>query len=197
MGSGEWIRLIFEMASLRFLSPQDQSMILNWRNSESVAPYMLRDTPITHEEHHNWFGHVLLDSDFAVVRIMEHEGICCGLVSISNINNKERSADWGGYLAPDVPRGSGLGKALMYLSVEVAFNQLDLSRILVEVIVDNAAAIRLYESIGFIRVQTIVNRAEQQRGFIDVVQMSLDQDDWHHRREAVETQLVAQNLLSK
>ena len=183
------------MASLRFVSPEDQSMILDWRNSEAVAPYMLRDSPISHEEHHIWFGQVLFDSDFAVFRIMEHEGICCGLVSISNINNKERSADWGGYLAPGVPRGSGLGKALMYLSVEVAFNQLDLSRILVEVIVGNTAAIGLYESIGFIRVQTIVNRAEQKQGFVDVIQMSLDQDDWNRRRGTVKEQLVANNLL--
>jgi len=187
--------LNFEMASLRFVSPQDQSMILDWRNSEAVAPYMLRDTPISTEEHQNWFEQVLLDSDFAVFRIMEHEGVYCGLVSISNINNKERSADWGGYLAPDAPRGSGLGKALMYLSVEVAFNQLDLSRILVEVIVGNTAAIGLYESIGFIRVQTIVNRAEQKQGFVDVIQMSLDQDDWNRRRGKVKQQLVANNLL--
>jgi UDP-4-amino-4,6-dideoxy-N-acetyl-beta-L-altrosamine N-acetyltransferase len=184
------------MASLRFVSPQDQSMILDWRNSEAVAPYMLRDTPISTEEHQNWFGQVLLDSDFAVFRIMEHEGVDCGLVSISNIDNQERSADWGGYLAPDAPRGSGLGKALMYLSVEVAFNQLNLNRILVEVIVDNSAAIGLYESIGFIPVQTIVNRTEQKRGFVDVVQMSLDQHNWNLRRGAVKKQLVENILLA-
>lgn len=189
------IRLMNVMASLRHLTPQDESMILEWRNSDAVAPYMLRDTVISEEEHHRWFGQILHDTDFAVFRIMEHGGVSCGLASLSRIDTEGLSAEWGGYLAPEIPRGSGLGKALMYLSVSVAFNEFELNQVLVEVIVGNDAAIGLYESIGFTRGETIFNRAEHKNGPVDVIAMSLTRENWNVCGDEVKTLLVANNLI--
>ena len=183
------------MASLRLLTPHDESMVLEWRNSVAVAPYMLRDTLISQEEHHRWFGQILHDTDVAVFRIMEHGGVSCGLVSLTHIDTEGLSAEWGGYLAPEIPRGSGLGKALMYLSVSVAFNELKLNQVLVEAIVGNNAAIGLYESIGFTRGETIFNRAEHKHGPVDALTMALTRNDWNVRRDEVKTLLVANNLI--
>jgi len=183
------------MASLRFLTPDDELMVLEWRNSAAVAPYMLRDSLIAQEEHHRWFGQILHDTNVAVFRIMEHEGVSCGLASLTHIDTEGLSAAWGGYLAPEIPRGSGLGKALMYLSVSVAFNELKLNQVLVEVIVGNDAAIGLYESIGFTRSETIFNRAEHKNGPVDALAMSLTRNDWNVRRDEVKTLLVANNLI--
>ena len=194
---GVTIRLLGVMASLRHLTPQDESMILEWRNSTSVAPYMLRDTLISEEEHRKWFGQILTDTDFALFRIMEHEGVSCGLMSLSHIHPDKLSGEWGGYLAPHVPRGSGLGKTLMYLSVNAAFNQLGLNQIQVEVIVGNDVAIGLYESLGFLRGETIVNRAERKNGSVDVITMSLKRDSWNIRKLEVKKLLVASNLITE
>ena len=184
------------MAALRILSPRDELMILDWRNSVAVAPYMLRDTLISQEEHHRWFSQIIQDTDSAVFRIMEHEGVSCGLVSLSQIDKNGTSAEWGGYLAPEVPRGSGLGKALMYLSATAAFSQLGLNQILVKVIIGNDAAIGLYESVGFLRDEIIVNRVEHKNGPIDVIAMSLERDDWAVCKVEVRKQLVARNLIT-
>ena len=102
----------------------------------------------------------------------------------------------GVYLAPEVRRGSGLGKALMYLSVSVAFTDLELKQVLVEAIVGNNAAVGLYESIGFIRGKTILNRDEHKNGPVEVIAMSLTRDDWDERRDEVKTLLVANNLIN-
>ena len=83
------------MASLRLLTPHDESMVLDWRNSAAVAPFMLRDTLISQEEHHRWFGQILHDTDNAVFRIMEHEGVSCGLASLTHLDTEGRSAEWG------------------------------------------------------------------------------------------------------
>ena len=183
------------MASLRLLTPHDESMVLEWRNSAAVAPFMLRDTLISQEEHHRWFGQTLHDTEVAVFRIMEHEGVACGLASLTRIDTEGLSAEWGGYLAPEIPRGSGLGKALMYLSVSVAFNEFKLKRVEVEVIVGNYAAIGLYESIGFTRGETIFNRAERKNGPVDVIAMSLTRENWNVRSDEVKALLVANNLI--
>ena len=194
---GVTIRLNSDMTSLRLLTPQDESMILEWRNSDAVAPYMLRDTLISQEEHHRWFGQILHDTDFAVFRIMEHGGVSCGLASLNPINTDKLSGEWGGYLAPHVPRGSGLGKTLMYLSLTMAYSHLRLNLIQVEVIVGNDAAIGLYESIGFLRGETIFNRAEHRNGLVEVIAMSLDQVNWNLRKDEVREFLVANNLITE
>ena len=194
---GMTIRLLTVMASLRHLTPHDESMILEWRNSASVAPYMLRDTLISEEEHHKWFGQVLADTDFTIVRIMEHEGVTCGLMSLSHIHANKSSGEWGGYLAPHIPRGSGFGKTLMYLSLITAFDQLGINQIQIEVIVGNVAAIGLYESLGFIRGETIINRAKRENGPVDVVTMSLKRDSWNLRKHKVQKLLMANNLITE
>ena len=191
------IRLNNEMGSLRLLTPQDESMILEWRNSDAVVPYMLRDTLISQEEHHRWFGQILHDTDSAVFRIMEHEGVSCGLASLSPINSDKLSGEWGGYLAPHIPRGSGLGKTLMYLSLTMAFSHLKLNLVQVEVLVGNDAAIGLYDSIGFIRGETIFNRAEHKNGPADVIAMSLKRVDWNLRKDEVREILIANNLITE
>jgi RimJ/RimL family protein N-acetyltransferase len=83
----------------------------------------------------------------------------------------------------------------MYLSVTAAFQQLGLNQILVEVIVGNDAAIGLYESIGFVRGETIFNRAQHKNGPVDVIAMSLTRDDWNGRRDEVKKFLVMNNLI--
>jgi RimJ/RimL family protein N-acetyltransferase len=84
----------------------------------------------------------------------------------------------------------------MYLSVSVAFTDLELKQVLVEVIVGNDAAVGLYESVGFIRGETIFNRAEHKHGPVDVIAMSLTRDDWDERKDEVKTLLVANNLIN-
>lgn len=185
------------MGSLRHLAPQDELMILEWRNSDAVSPYMLRDTVISQEDHQRWFGQILHDTDSAVFRIMEHEGVPCGLASLSPINTEKLSGKWGGYLAPHVPRGSGLGKALMYLSLTMAFSHLRMNLVQVEVIVGNDAAIGLYDSFGFMRGETIFNRAEHKNGPLDVISMSLKRVDWNLGKDEVREILMANNLITE
>ena len=194
---GVTIRLKCIMAALRLPKPNDELMILKWRNSEAVAPYMLRDTVITPEEHQRWFEKIINDTDHELFRILEHEGITCGFVSLSQISLKVHSCEWGGYLSPDTPRGVGLGRTLMYLSIAIAFSHLGLDQIMVEVIVDNRAAINLYESMGFVRDKTIVNRAERQHGPADVIVMLLNQNDWNSLKDDFRSQLITRNLISE
>lgn len=194
---GVTIRLKCTMAALRLPNLNDELMILKWRNSEAVAPYMLRDTFISQEEHHRWFEKILTDTDSGLFRIMEHEGLPCGLVSLSRIDIQELSCEWGGYLSPDTPRGVGLGRTLMYLSIMIAFNHLALKRIVVEVIVGNDAAISLYGSMGFIPDKTKVKRFERQNGPAEVIVMSLERDDWNSLKDRVRSLLMANKLISE
>jgi UDP-4-amino-4,6-dideoxy-N-acetyl-beta-L-altrosamine N-acetyltransferase len=188
------IRLKPAMVTFRRPNPHDALMLLEWRNSDAVAPYMLRDDPIPQVEHQLWFANILVDADSAIYRIMEDGGVPSGFISLTRLDYSQRSCEWGGYLAPHVRRGAGLGKAMMYLSAETAFEQLEMSQIIVEVIIGNNAAIGLYESIGFLQEQIIFNRAQRTDGSVDVIQMTLQRTDWDQRKGTIKLSLLESGL---
>jgi UDP-4-amino-4,6-dideoxy-N-acetyl-beta-L-altrosamine N-acetyltransferase len=173
------------MVSFRDLHPDDKDMILSWRNSEQVAPFMLRDDPISREEHHEWFENVLEGSSSGIFKVAESNGTAIGLASLTRIDLRHRSCEWGGYLAPDVPRGTGYGRALVYRSLVLAFETLNLNRVVVEVLVTNSAATRLYESVGFRKEGTLRERAQQRGGSIDTTIMAMLKDEWNEVRGTV------------
>jgi UDP-4-amino-4,6-dideoxy-N-acetyl-beta-L-altrosamine N-acetyltransferase len=177
------------MLNLRPLTLDDAPMILEWRNSDAVAPFMFRSDPIPYDEHQIWFSKVLSDSDTAIYRIMEKSDVPVGFVSISEIDEKRKTCEWGGYLAPSVPRGSGLGKALLYMSANVAFEKFQLDEIVVEVIISNDVAKRLYESIGFEIQKTIVKTTSDSPRPVSAIVMNLERSTWQATRGQVEKDL--------
>ena len=182
------------MFNLRNLRESDEAMVLKWRNSPQVAPYMLRDTPITEIEHHKWFSKAKNDSPVSIIRILEDEEQPLGLVSLTNIDREELSCDWGGYLAPTISRGSGLGKALIYMSINLAIEEFDIEVFKVEVIVGNDNAIRLYESCGFEYKQLIKHRFIRPSGPVDVLEYSLNRLQWISARDAIKKRLIDLDL---
>ena len=153
-------------------------MILRWRNAPEVAGFMFRDDPITVAEHERWFAGALVDREDIAHRIFTSGGTPSGLFSLSSIDRRNQGCVWGGYLAPDAPRGSGLGAQLMKVSLAMAFDELDLHRVVVEAIESNARAIGLYEKMGFCREGFLRDRARQSHGFVNVVLLSLLRDQW-------------------
>ncbi len=140
---------------------------------------MFRDDPITDEEHERWFTGALIDREDVAHRLFTSGGTPSGLFSLSGIDHRNRGCIWGGYLAPDAPRGSGLGVELMTISLRMAFDELGLHRVVVEAIESNTRAIGLYEKIGFRREGFLRDRARQSHGFVNVVLLGLLRDEWH------------------
>ena len=64
-------------------------------------------------------------------------------------------------------QGRGVGKALLKACVEMADNWLNLTRLELEVYTDNAAAIRLYESFGFMHEGTKRQDAFRDGRYVD------------------------------
>lgn len=166
------------MFSSRNLELADAQNLLEWRNSDSVAPFMFNDRPIRFAEHLSWVEQNLQDEPTGLRRIFIANGQPSGFFSLTSIDITNRSCVWGGYLAPEVPRGRGYGKAMMDESLRIAFEDLDMHRVVVEVIVGNDRAIALYESAGFRREGVLRDRAQQSHGYVDVVIMGILDSEW-------------------
>lgn len=183
------------MVTLRIPQSDDEIHILRWRNSPQVAPYMYRDDPISSEEHALWFASILEDTKTNIVRIVEHDNGPAGLSSLTKIDRRHKSCEWGGYLSPEIDRGIGIGSAALFLSLKFAFDDLNLNRVVVEVFSDNVKAIHLYESIGFQREGLLKERAWHSDGPKDVIVMALLAREWKSRSKSLEESLKYRELI--
>lgn len=170
------------MVSLRLPEIGDCDRVLEWRNSSEVAAFMYRDDPIPPQEHAAWFPSTIHDRNGARYRVVESESTPIGWISLTNIDTRNRSCEWGGYLAPEAPRGKGLGKDMLLASLDMAFTELGMNRVVVEVIVGNDRALYLYESVGFVREGLLRERAWQLDGPRDVICLALLSRDWKSDR---------------
>lgn len=127
------------------MQSNDLEKVMNWRNHPSVRQNMLTQHLITMDEHQEWFERTTNNSRSKIM-LVEHEGDSIGLVHFTDIE-LQASTDWGFYVAPDTPKGSGqrLGKC----ALAFAFRKLQVHKVLGKVVAFNSASIRFHESLGF------------------------------------------------
>lgn len=136
-----------------YLSPltrADSETLFGWINDrESLlnsAPYKPTHLP----QHLEWFDSITNRSDtviFGINQKSDHKLIgTCQLHSISPIH---RSAELQIRIGMAEARGQGLGKDACGLLLRHAFDDLNLHRVHLHVLAPNAAARRLYQSLGF------------------------------------------------
>lgn len=169
---------VLSMIVLRLPVLADMDQVLMWRNSPEVAPYMYRDDPIPAHEHAKWFPTTTTDSPTARYRVAELNGTSVGWTSLTRIDLRNRSCEWGGYLAPSAPRSSGIGRLVLEGSLRMAFAEMNMNRIVVEVLVGNDRALHLYESLGFKREGVLRERAWHSSGPRDAIALSMLATEW-------------------
>ena len=136
---------MIKACTVRALTEDDLPMVLAWRNHPAVRGLMLTQHEITLEEHRQWFGRVKHDKSRQQLIVMDGT-LPLGFVQFNSVS-QGGIADWGFYLRPDAPSGSGtkLGQAaLMH-----AFNVLGLHKVCGQAIESNAASIAFHQKMGF------------------------------------------------
>lgn len=169
-------------ASLRPLQPEDSDRLLAWRNLPEVSRWMYNDHLITREEHERWFAGAIGASDRRYW-VIEYESQPVGLANLADISLEESRADWAFYLADPSVRGSGLGAFVEYMVIERTFEELGLQELYCEVIVENAAVLKLHERFGFQRIAALEGRAVKAGIPVDVIRYRLRASDWSDLRD--------------
>jgi len=109
---------------LRPMTADDLETVLAWRNHPQVRRCMFSSGEIAPDEHAAWFARASVDTD-RMLLIFERDGDPSGFVSFDG-TAKGGVVDWGFYLAPEAPRGTGavLGRhALDYAFVDNGFHK--------------------------------------------------------------------------
>jgi UDP-4-amino-4,6-dideoxy-N-acetyl-beta-L-altrosamine N-acetyltransferase len=133
------------LPSMRRMNHGDLEHVLSWRNHPDVRRYMLTKHEIGLDEHTRWFERASQDPARHLL-IHERSGQALGFVQIHEIASGG-IADWGFYLAPHAPKGTGAGLGLGAL--EYAFETACLHKICGQTLASNDRSIRFHQKLGF------------------------------------------------
>lgn len=139
------------MFRLRELERKDLKRINEWRNDEELisllgAPFRY----IGPEIDDKWFNDYLLSRNKNVrCAIVQEDDLILGLISLTNINHINQSAELHIMIGDKECRHKGAGTFAVNKIVDYAFSHLNLHRVELSVLQTNAIAIKTYEKCGF------------------------------------------------
>lgn len=166
--------------TLRAMTESDLEQVLQWRNHPEVRCYMYTTHEIRLEEHRKWFANASNNPAIDLL-IYEQDGEAKGFVNIT-LTRCTEVADWGFYLAPNAPKGSGreLGKqALNY-----AFFQRSLHKVCGQALGFNQRSIAFHKSFGFTEEGRLRDQHFDGAEYHDVLCFGLLNREWHAKVEA-------------
>lgn len=166
-----------ERVQLRRMGPQDAAAVVRLRSDPDVQAQLFSERPPTVAEHLRWLADVDARGDRHEFMIVERtSGQSVGTIGLSRIDPRHRRAEYGVLIGEPGARGKGLASEASRLLLDYAFRTLGLVRVYLHVFADNAAAVRLYERVGFLREGLLRRHVYKGGRFRDVVAMAAVRD---------------------
>ena len=131
--------------TVRPMVAEDLEQVLEWRNHPDVRRYMYTHHEIDAAEHRAWFERSLADPAQHLF-IVEAQGRPLGFVQFKEAG-ADRVADWGFYVVPGAPKGSG--RKMGAAALRHAFATLGLHKIRGQAFESNERSIAMHRALGF------------------------------------------------
>lgn len=160
---------------VRPMCEEDLERVLSWRNHPEVRRYMYTQHEISLDEHVRWFAQASQNPKRHLL-VFEIDAKPLGFINIHQIASGG-IGDWGFYVAPDAPKGTGqaLGQAVMRYAFEVA----GLHKLCGQALVFNERSIRFHVKLGFQREGVLRQQYFDGQQYHDVVCFGLLANEWH------------------
>lgn len=134
---------------LRPLKPEDAARMLEWMQTEDVVHYLrLRGENMTLADTSAFIEKARDESVDLHRAVTMEDGRYYGTVSLKNIDRQAGEAEYAISLHPDAI-GTGAARRATEGILRIAFRQLGLRRVYLNVAEENLRAIRFYEKFGF------------------------------------------------
>lgn len=162
--------------TLRAVEASDLESTRRWRNDGRVnGPALGRRFPVTEVGERAWFEGLSVGAfpTQVVWAVADDTGAIVGLVQLNTIHWINRTAEFGVWIGPE-HWGRGHGARATTLACDHGFTSLGLRQIRLQVITSNAAAITVYERVGFTRECTMRDAVLLDGEPCDLLQMMLD-----------------------
>jgi diamine N-acetyltransferase len=152
-----------------------------WVNDPRVADPFMLPGPISEDSHQRWFDGLVERKSERLLAILEAPGDAhAGNLGFKAIDDRNRRAEIWVYLGPD-NQGRGLGRAAVRSATRLAFEDLRLEKLYLNVRPDNSAAIRIYENAGYTTEEILRSEICYKGKRWDLIRMGLDEPRWRKR----------------
>jgi UDP-4-amino-4,6-dideoxy-N-acetyl-beta-L-altrosamine N-acetyltransferase len=156
------------------MTSQDLERVLAWRNHKEVRRYMYTQHEICLEEHTRWFERASQDASRHLL-VFEVDATALGFINIHQIG-PGGVADWGFYVAPNAPRGTG--RRLGQIALRHAFTQVGLHKLCGQALAYNERSIKFHLSQGFLQEGILRDQHFDGQRHHDVVCFGLIASEW-------------------
>mgnify|MGYP003999572533 FL=1 len=125
---------------------------MRWLNDKEVTRFMVfGDSPITLESMKDYLNTLKNDNSLLLAVIMADDDRHVGNIRIGPIDEHSNRSDTGIMIGDRSVWGKGIASSAMRLALNYSFNGLNLRRITLGVMSENVKAMKLFESLGFVR----------------------------------------------
>lgn len=146
------IRLDGERVFLRSITHDDTDLMVKWRNQENVNRYFFYRGVFDRESHERWLKEkVETGQVIQLIVCMKDDGRPVGCTYLRDIDYDNKKAEYGVFLGEEDVRGMGIGKEILNLTVDYAFEVLGLHRVYARVREDNNPSLYSFLHCGFER----------------------------------------------
>lgn len=139
--------------TLRPLELRDAERMLEWMHDENVTHFLrINGKNATIEDTRRFIENAKDESITLHRAITDEKGIYLGTVSLKNIDREKREAEYAICMHSDA-MGTGAAWEASSRIVAMAFEELGLNRVYLNVLEENARAVRFYNKFGFTYVE--------------------------------------------
>lgn len=167
------VRLEGERVYLRSITSDDTDMVVRWRNQENVIKYFFYRGDFTKESHENWLRTRVDTGEVEqFIVCMKDTDRPIGCTYIRDIDYTNRKAEYGVFLGEEDARGKGIGKEILNLTVDYAFNTLKLHRIYARVYESNKPSLFSFLHCQFTQEAVLKDSIWADGNYHDIVLLS-------------------------
>lgn len=164
----------------RKMRESDLETVLRWRNHPDVRKCMLSQHQITMAEHRAWFDRSAKDATRALL-VVEENDLIMGCVVFSNISCGS-TTDWSFYAKPDSP--SGTGRKVCGAALDFAFRDLQIHKVVGQVLAFNEASIRTHLRLGFTQEGVLREHHLIYGKHLDLIVFGILSYEWRYRNRS-------------
>ena len=162
-----------EHVILRPITAEDTDDIVRWRNSPEVIKYFIFRETFTAQMHEHWLETKVASGKVIQYIIIDKDnGKKVGSVYLKDIDPVNESAEYGIFIGESSARGRGLGSETAKIFTDFAFSSLQLHRISLRLLSNNATAQRSYEKAGFVIEGVFKDMVKLNGEFTDIIFMA-------------------------
>lgn len=166
---------------LRAILEKDMPVLHKWINDPEVIRFTNTYRPISEMEQKEWFSDIAYFRNnyvFGIIFTDDDKLIgTCGLYDFDKISRK---AELRMKILDVNNRGKGIGIDALKQLLDFGFSDLNLNKIWLRVMTDNAAAVKLYKNAGFTIDGTLYKDMYIKGEYKDLFLMSLFKEDYEN-----------------